>query len=53
MTLLSTAKAENFGGSAIIFPTPNPANTPGAWCKNSFYKFGKKYFGCQQFVHKY
>jgi len=30
MTLLSTAKEVNFGGSAIIIPSPNPANAPGA-----------------------
>ena len=30
MTLLSTAKEANFGGSAIICPTPNPANAAGA-----------------------
>jgi len=27
---LSTAKEANFGGSAIICPTRNPANAPGA-----------------------
>ena len=30
MTLLSTAKEANFGGSAIIFLTPNPTNVPRA-----------------------
>jgi len=30
MTLLSTAKEVNFGGSAIICSTPNPTNAPGA-----------------------
>jgi len=30
MTLLLTAKEANFGGSAIICTTPNPANAPGA-----------------------
>ena len=30
MTLLSTAKEANFGGSTIICPTPKPANAPGA-----------------------
>jgi len=30
MTLLSTAKEANFGGSAIICPTPKPANASGA-----------------------
>jgi len=50
---LSTAKEANFGGSAIICPTPpaNPANAPGA--KIPFINSEKKYFGCQQFVHKY
>jgi len=51
MTLLSTAKEANFGGSAIICPTRNPANAPGA--KIPFINSGKNYFGCQQFVHKY
>ena len=42
MTLLSTAKEANFGRSAIICPTPNLANAPGA--KIPFIKFGKKLF---------
>ena len=42
MTLLSTAKEANFGGNAIICPTPNPAD---AWRENSFYKFGKIILG--------
>jgi len=42
MTLLSTAKEANFGGSAIICPPPNPANAPGA--KIPFINSEKKLF---------
>jgi len=37
MTLLSTAKEANFGGSAIICPMHKPHYR--AWHENSFYKF--------------
>jgi len=42
MTLFSTAKEANFGGSAIICPTPNPANVPGV--KIPFINSEKKLF---------
>jgi len=42
MNLLSTAKEAIFGGSAIIFPTLNPANAAGA--KIPFINSEKKLF---------
>ena len=51
MTLLSTAKEANVGGSAIICLTRNPAIAPGV--KIPLINSEKNYFGCQQFVHKY
>jgi len=43
MTLLSTAKEANFGSSAIICPTPNPANAPRP--KIHFINSGKNILG--------
>jgi len=52
--MLSTAKSANVGFSQVVqlfAPPPKPANAPRA--ENSFYKFRKKFFGCQQCVQKY
>jgi len=52
--LLSTAKSANIGFSQVVqlfAPPTNPANAPRT--ENSFYKFRKKIFGCQQCVQKY
>jgi len=51
--MLSSAESANVGFSWVVqlfAPPTNLANTPRA--ENSFYKFGKNYFGCQQCVHK-
>jgi len=47
--MLSTPKSANIGFSQVVqlfAPPTNPAHAPRA--KNSFYKFRKKIFGCQQ-----
>jgi len=52
--MLITAKSANVGFSQVVqlFAQPtNPAIAPRA--ENSFYKFRKKFFGCQQCAHKY
>jgi len=52
--MLSRVKSANVGFSQVVqllAPPTNPANTPRA--ENSFYKFGKNFFGCQQCAHKY
>jgi len=51
--MLSTTKSANVGFSQVVqflAPLANPANAARA--ENSFYKFGKKNFGCQQCAHK-
>jgi len=52
--MLSTAESANVGFLQVVqlFALPtNPAIAPCA--ENSFYKFGKKIFRCQQCAHKY
>ena len=52
--MISRAKSANVGFSQVVqlsAPSANRANAPRA--ENSFYKFGKKFFGCQQCAHKY
>ena len=52
--MISRAKSANVGFSQVVqlvAPPANPANAPHA--ENSFYKFRKKFFGCQQCAQKY
>jgi len=52
--MLTTAKSANGGFSQVVqlfAPPTNPANAPRA--ENLFYKFRKKFFGCQQCAQKY
>jgi len=52
--MLSRAESVKVGFSQVVqlfAPPTNPANAPCA--EDSFYKFGKKIFGCRQCAHKY
>jgi len=51
--MLTTAKSANVGFSQVVqlfAPPTNPAHAPRG--ENSFYKFRKKIFGCQQCAQK-
>ena len=51
--MLSTAKSANVEFWQVVQLFAPPTNPASARAENSFYKFEKKIFVCQQCAHKY